>query len=46
MRPAKAYGRLHTLEAPHRLDPLFDSSMILFQMIVQVTVGAMAYGLS
>src|ERR671931_72478 len=43
MHPAKAGGRHHTLEAPHRPDPLFDSSMVLLQMIIQVTVRAMAY---
>src|SRR5262245_25974043 len=43
MHSAKALGRLHTLEAPHRLDPLFDASMVLLQMVVQVEVGAMAH---
>jgi hypothetical protein len=36
MHPTKALGRLHTLEAPHRSDPLFDSSMVLLQMIIQI----------
>src|SRR5215471_6226577 len=43
MDAAKAFCRLHTLEASHRPDPLFDASMVLLQMIVQVPVGAMTY---
>ena len=43
MHAAKPFGRLDTLEAPHRPYALFDSSMVLFQMIVQVAVGAMAH---
>ena len=35
MRPAKAFGRHHTLEAPHRPFSLFDSFML--QMIIFVT---------
>jgi hypothetical protein len=34
MHAAKTFRRLDTFEAPHRPDPLFDSAMILFQMIV------------
>src|SRR5262245_35208810 len=43
MHLAKPLRRLHTLKAPHRPNPLFNSSMVLLQMIVQVTVRAMAY---
>src|SRR6185295_13453397 len=42
MHLAKAFGRLHTFEAPHRPAPLFDTSMVLFQMIIQIAVGTMA----
>src|SRR4051812_24491903 len=44
MHPAKAFGRLHTFASPHGARPLLDSSMVLFQVIVQVTVGAMTHG--
>jgi hypothetical protein len=41
--PAEALGRLDALKASHGMDPLFDASMVLFQMIIEVTVGAMEY---
>ena len=42
MHAAKALRRLDTLEAPHRQDALFDASMVLFQVIVQKAIRAMA----
>jgi len=44
MHAAKACGRLHTLEAPHRPDPLFAASMVLLLVIIQIPVRAMAHG--
>ena len=43
MHSAKPLGRLDTVEAPHRPDPLFDASMVLLQMIIQVAVRAMVH---
>ena len=43
MHAAKAFRRLHTLKAPHRLDSLLDASRVLFQMIIQIPVRAMTY---
>jgi hypothetical protein len=43
MDPAEACGRVNTLESAHRPRPLFDASMVLLQMIIQVAVGAMTH---
>ncbi len=42
--PTKPRCRHDTLEAPHRPRPLFDSSMVLLQMIIQIAVRAMGHG--
>ena len=44
MNPAKASGGLDTLKSFHGARPLFASSMVLLQMIIQVVVRAMLHG--
>jgi len=39
----KGSRRFDTFEATHRPRPLFNAAMVLFQTVVQVAVGAMAY---
>jgi hypothetical protein len=46
MNTAKTSCRLHTLEDPHGTYSLFNAARILFQVIIQVPVGPMAYGFS
>jgi hypothetical protein len=43
MHTTKALRQLDTWEALHRQYALFDSFMVLFQMVVQIEVRAMAY---
>ena len=43
MHAAKPFRRLDPLKTSHRPDPLLDSSMVLFQMIIQIPVRAMSY---
>src|SRR5262249_4327365 len=45
MHPTKASGRLDPFEAAHRPRALFDASMVLLQVIIQVAVGAMTHRL-
>jgi hypothetical protein len=42
----EAHRRGAAFEPAHRSIPVFDSSMILLQMIVQITVRAMAHRFS
>jgi hypothetical protein len=44
MDPAKTLRRFNTLKPTHGACTLFDAAMVLLQMVVQVTVGAMAHG--
>jgi pimeloyl-ACP methyl ester carboxylesterase len=43
MDPAEALGRVNTLESAHRPRPLYDTMMVLLQMIIQGAVGAMTH---